>query len=1148
MRLIELIHLLILIFIVVGTQGCYLTARLSDLNGSSSSGGVENSGPKIPTAAVSGSLTAINVANKTSYSLSGSCSFSSSLQIKAGANVLGVTTCSAGDSGANGSWSFSGDFSSASEGNITIQIIDVASNTVLNSYSVLKDTNSPLVPSSFLDGILAFSLTDSPLFSWPAGSDPGGNVADYQIAIGDTTGGTNILDWTSVGNLLSFSGSGLSLQGSKRYYASIRTLDQAGNPSNIQNGDGWWNIKQNKIAVDSSSPIARGASGQAYFGGSVAISEDESTLVVGAYNESLDATGGNYSLSAGAVYIYIKVAGVWTLQQKLVATGTNARNSSDNFGNFVSISGDTILVGAPGQDYDESGVNYLNNAGAVYVFTRSAGVWSQQQKLVATGTNARIDSDVFGLVGDINGDTIAVGSYLHAYDENGTNLVNSAGAVFVYTRTAGVWSQQQKIVGVGTNARTSFSYFGASVAISADTIAVGAYAHSYDASGAGIVSSAGAAFIYTRTAGVWSLQQKLVASGTNGRVAGDQFGYSVAIDGDTLAVGANYQDYDAGGANVLPNAGAVYVFIRSVGVWSLQQKIVASGTNGRISSDWFGVSVSVHMDSLVVGAYGQDYDESGNNIITNGGAAYVYTRSAGVWSQQQKIVGSGTNARNGDDYFGGKVAISGDSIISGAYSQDYDANGSNYILSSGAAFVYRRSVGVWSQEQKIVDTIVPQNRMDLADSIFGQAVAISNDGLTMVVGAYFDDLDASESNYANRAGSAYVYTKVAGVWTLQQKLAASGANARTGGDFFGSSVAISGDTIVVGAYGHGYDATGANFMSGAGAAYVFTRTAGVWSQEQKLVATGANNRGSSDNFGYKVAISGDTIIVGANGQGYDAAGANYLSSAGAAYIYTRSVGVWSQQQKIVGTGTNGRRSNDRFGSSVAIEGDTVVVGATGQAYDASGANAVTSAGAIYVFIRNAGVWSIQQKITPTGTNARSVSDNFGNSVAISGESLVVGAFLNSYDINGANSVSLAGAAYVFTRSAGVWNQEQKLVATGTNERNASDFFGTSVSISGDSIVISSSRQEYDENGANSISNAGAAYVYTRVSGVWSQNLKLVATGSNARQVEDSFGNSVAISENGTSDGITIVVGAPGQDFSSSEINPSPGAGAVYIYH
>ena len=211
---------------------------------------------------------------------------------------------------------------------------------------------------------------------------------------------------------------------------------------------------------------------------------------------------------------------------------------------------------------------------------------------------------------------------------------------------------------------------------------------------------------------------------------------------------------------------------------------------------------------------------------------------------------------------------------------------------------------------------------------------------------------------------------------------------------------------------------------------MFVRSSGVWSQQQELTASdGAAN----DYFGYSVSVSGDTAVIGAYGK---------ISDQGAAYVFVRSSGVWSQQQKL--TASDGAASDD-FGYSVSVSGDTAVIGADGN-------NSLQ--GAAYVFVRSSGVWSQQQELTASDGAA---NDYFGYSVSVSGDTAVIGAY-------GKNSFQ--GAAYVFVRSSGVWSQQQELTAS---DGAANDYFGGSVSVSGDTAVIGAS-------GKNS--NQGAAYVFT----------------------------------------------------------------------
>lgn len=323
---------------------------------------------------------------------------------------------------------------------------------------------------------------------------------------------------------------------------------------------------------------------------------------------------------------------------------------------------------------------------------------------------------------------------------------------------------------------------------------------------------------------------------------------------------------------------------------------------------------------------------------------------------------------------------------------------------------------------------------------FGYAVAV--DGDIAVIGAYGDDDLGSES------GSAYVYLRdAAGVWNLQQKLTASDGIAD---DRFGWSVALDGDTVVIGIEGWDFD------NPPLGAAYVFTRDGtGSWSERQKLTAF---DGAPGDYFGKSLALNGNTIVVGA--QGDDGSGTNL--DVGSAYVYTRdATGVWSLQQKLSVASSS---ASDSFGSQVDVESDTAVIAAAG-------------AGSAYVFTRDSeGVWSQHQILSPADATA----NGFGKSVGLNGDNIVIGATLD--DQAGVN----AGAAYLFLRnSSGVWSQQQKLVA---GDAADGDYFGYSVDIDGMNLVVSAGG--VDDNGTD----AGAAYLFARdASGIWSERLKLLAS-------------------------------------------------------
>lgn len=417
------------------------------------------------------------------------------------------------------------------------------------------------------------------------------------------------------------------------------------------------------------------------FLGPVAISPDQSTIVVGAPKAYSEA--GAAPATAGEVLVYIKSAGTWVLQQVIQSPFPHP---ADRFGFSVSISGDTLVVGAWGQNFDEAEGNELTTAGAAYVFTRSGGVWSFQKKLVGSGLNGRFVNDYFGYGVSISGNTIAVTAWGQDHDTSGANYLEGAGAVFVFTGSGATWSLQQKIV---APVRQAFNRFGHSLSLDGDTLLVGSYGHSLDSSDANSLSDAGAAYVFVRSGGVWSLFQKITPVD---RTAGDNFGHGVSLSGDTLVVGAPFHDLDPKGANGIANAGAAYVYRKSPDglSWGLQQKLVGSGIFGRNTTDLFGHNVGISGDTIIVGSPLQDYDQSGKNLLSDSGAAYVFTRNSGVWRMQRRLVGFGTNGRRAGDKAGIATAIKGKTLALGSKLQVYDANGLNSLANAGAVYIFQQ--------------------------------------------------------------------------------------------------------------------------------------------------------------------------------------------------------------------------------------------------------------------------------------------------------------------------------------------------------------------------------------------------------------------------------------------------------------------------
>ncbi len=365
--------------------------------------------------------------------------------------------------------------------------------------------------------------------------------------------------------------------------------------------------------------------------------------------------------------------------------------------------------------------------------------------------------------------------------------------------------------------------------------------------------------------------------------------------------------------------------------------------------------------------------------------------------------------------FGVSVSLSGDTAVVGAYRTD------GVGVESGAAYVYVRAGGGWTQQQKLTASDA------VAFDHFGRSVFV--DGDTAVVGAYANDSAGPTS------GSVYVFVRFDGVWTQQQKLTASDTAAF---DHFGHAVSVSGDTVVVGAYGND-DAD-----PDSGSAYVFVRSGGVWNQQQKLTAP---LPAPFDYFGFSVSVDGDTAVVGApNNDGED-------ENSGLAYVFVRSGSVWTVTPILLFPDHGGPFEVYSFGVSVSLSEDTVIVGASGS--DAQGIDS----GAAFTFVRSGEEWTQQQ--TLTASDAAS-SDSFGGFVSLSGDTAVVGANNNDgADIN-------SGSAYVFVRSGGVWIQQPKLVAW---DAGRDDNFGRSVSVSGDAVLVGAYRHDHVAF------NSGSVYVF-----------------------------------------------------------------------
>jgi hypothetical protein len=743
---------------------------------------------------------------------------------------------------------------------------------------------------------------------------------------------------------------------------------------------------------------------------------------------------------------------------KLLGTG-GAGGEEEGYAVAISADGNTAIVGAPAENH---------GSGAAWIWTRSGGIWTQNSaKLVASdaagtaaqGTSVGISADgrtvIVGGPGD-NGGTGAAwiwtrngdswiqppdgklfglnpsgfgrqGSSVSLSADANTAIIgapsdgNSIGAAWIFTRTNGVWIQQ-KLVGIFS---LNISHQGVAVAVSADgnTAIVGAPSDG---------NNIGAAWIWNRSGGTWIQEEKKLIS--VGSVGGSNQGSSVALsaDGNTAIIG---------GIGDRNGGGAAWVWTRSNGKWNQQPaKLVASDASLNAQQ---GISVSISADgtTALIGGYL-------NNTFE--GAAWIWTLSGGLWTQQgPKLVGSGAIGNGITSVSQGwSVSLSGDgntAIVGG-----FMDNGT-----TGAAWIWIRSPGGWTQQgSKLVGT----GAAAIAQQ--GSSVALSGDGNTAIVGGFLD-------NHA--IGAAWVWTRNNGVWSQQgTKLAASDpfGNAQQG---FSVSLSADGNTAVVGGY---TDLNG-------GAAWIWNRSAGVWTQETKLSVF------EKTQLGYSAALSADgsTVILG---------GPTTSNSTGSAFVWARVPEGWKFQ------GTRLQSNADAVGSSqqgtavsLSADGNTAIVGGPGDnSHD----------GAAWVWIRNGGFWLEQTKLIGFGAIGHAQQ---GTSVSISADG-------NTALVGGPADDDGAGAVWVWTQSRGTWSQQAKLVGSGA-EGKALQGRSLSLSADGNTAIVGG----YRDN-----SFIGAAWIWTRAGGVWTEHTPKLIGSAAAGGANQAW--SVFLSGDGT----TAILGGP----------------------
>ncbi len=754
------------------------------------------------------------------------------------------------------------------------------------------------------------------------------------------------------------------------------------------------------------------------------------TAVVGIPNDD-----NQQGQDAGAILIFSHRKTGWIQQAKIVPKDIN---SGDKFGSSLAISGNTLVVGVPKHN------SVGEKSGAIYIFEKKGEEWQQKAKLIGDDTETK---DQFGRDVAIDGNRVIVGAPL-------SNIpFPDAGSAYIFEQKGQTWTQVAKL---SSSDISGFDWFGSTVALKGNLAVVGAIRED----GRLVSSDAGAAYIFRYTEGVWIEESKILGHNTK---ASDNFGSVIVTNGTDVVVGVPSSG----------NSGGVYFFEKLEAGWTQTGNFLHFHLKPKdlLNVSGFGSSLSMYDNYIAIGATGFS---SGDITV---GSADIYMKRMETWIFRQRLTAN--DGKNGDN-FGAAVALSGKTVLVGA--PDHNSAGGD---GSGAAYVFQPRGTNWVQQSKLVDPI------SALEDEFGYSVAVSRK--TAVVGARQDDKKGLNS------GTVYVFTqqrptaKILEEWWKQTDVLTA-ENPAIGAQF-GHSVDIDHDLIIVGAYGA--DVAG----SDSGAAYIFERSGAQWGQQEILVAKDAQ---AGDLFGSVVAIHGQTAVVGAYGVNLEQ---------GAAYVFVQKDGSWSQQTKLQPPDI---ALGDKFGGSVSIYKDTIVIGA--REHDASG----TNTGAAYVFVRQGDRWIQQSKLL---ADDAAIGDQFGVSVSVNSQTIVAGAWLDD------NAVPDTGSAYVFIRTNGNWSQQAKIVAV---DADIGDYLGQTVAVAGDTVILGAPGDDIPPgpNDDGPTFDVGAVYTYTRVGLFWTPRNKK----SPSDNAYDQFGSAIGLSDE------NIIVGARGDDSAGND------AGATYIYN
>ncbi|WP_430933059.1 T9SS type A sorting domain-containing protein [Saccharicrinis sp. 156] len=732
------------------------------------------------------------------------------------------------------------------------------------------------------------------------------------------------------------------------------------------------------------------------------------------YGSSVDLDGdyavigaAEYSDKIGCAYVLHFNGTGW---DKIAQLTSSDGEYLDYFGCSVSISEDIIVVGAENNEND----------GAAYVYEKPETGWSsmtETAKLLPSGS-----SDKFGCAIDIYQDEIIIGAWLET---------SYSGAAYIFVKPTTGWLDMNETSRLTVSDRHVYDRFGCSVSLYNGTAVIGAYGK----------DDFGAAYIFEKPESGWSNMNETAKLNASDIAESDDFGFSVNINNDVAIIGSRDND---------DNCGAVYLFEKPIGGWENMEESVKLAPSTRTTCH-FGWSVYADDDAIIIGTT----DNTGDS------QAYIFEKPESGWTNMTETTKVKISGENESDIFRSTVCISDDhAIVTSEYSNKLGYN-------SGAAYFFNKTSTDWTSISEIEVTPSTPYFNNEYDN-YGTSVCINEN--YAVIGA---------PGYSNGKGCAYVMYNNNNEWKTIATLTASDGVAD---DELGISVSISNDIICVAAYDD----------DRMGAVYIFEKTEAGWTdmtETDKLVAW---ERLSYEYFGMSLDICGNNIIIGADesiymfektSYGWEKRVKRYTSTennfghsvalsenysaisqrvrndkdnlfGGRVYVYEKTGADWGDSEWIATLYPSNNDDCFNFGCSLKINEDNIIVGASGSSNEA-----------VYIYEKPETGWQNKSETACLTASDGDKYDYFGSSISISNENVIVGAYGDD------DNDKFGGAAYIYNKPSTGWTDMTETTKLITSDGGANDRFGKSVFIYGNNAIIGAIYD--DENGLKS----GSAYIY-----------------------------------------------------------------------